>query len=192
MTERLRAHNVSLADGALVLRPMTEDDWDILFKWNSDREVLYFAGDDESWTLPAMQAMYRGVSERALTFVAELDGVPAGECWLQEMNLEEILSRFPKETRLYRIDLMIGDKDLWGRGLGTRMIALLVRLGFETQGADAVFGCGIADYNSRSMRAFEKNGFVLHEIRCEGPGKAAKKRYNLILTRAAWQGRPSG
>ena len=38
----LRAHEVHLAPGAICLRPMTEDDWDVLLPWNSDPEVLYY------------------------------------------------------------------------------------------------------------------------------------------------------
>src|SRR5262245_33981267 len=70
---------------------------------------------------------------------------PIGECWLQEMNLERILRQHPGRN-CRRIDLMIGEKDYRGRGLGTEMIGLLTALAFE-QGADMVFGCDIADYN---------------------------------------------
>jgi hypothetical protein len=39
------------------------------------------------------------------------------------------------ETRLFyrRIDLMIGEKRLWGRGLGTDTIRTLTRFGLEEE-----------------------------------------------------------
>ncbi|MHC4341129.1 MAG: GNAT family N-acetyltransferase [Planctomycetota bacterium] len=158
----IRAHDIVLADGPLTLRPMTEDDWDLLLRWNNDPEVLRFAEGDEvlSRTLEEVQAVYRGVSQRAFMFTAELEGRPIGECWLQEMNLRRILGRFPKEADLRRIDLVIGETELWGHGWGSRMIALLVGFGFQRKNAGAIFACDISDQNPRSLRAFAKNGFV--------------------------------
>ena len=40
MSDRLREHFITLSDGDLVLRPMTEDDWETELRWNSDPEVL--------------------------------------------------------------------------------------------------------------------------------------------------------
>lgn len=184
--ERLWEHPVSLVDGDLRLRPLTEDDWDILLRWNSDPDVLYYCeGDDvQSYTLAEVQGIYRSVSQTAFCFVMEWQDAPVGECWLQRMNLERVLVAFPDQD-LRRIDLTIGEKAYWGRGLGTRVIALLTRLGFH-QGADAIFGCDIADYNPRSRRAFEKNGFELWRTNEEAPGRKAHHTYDLILTRRRW------
>ena len=134
---KLREHETVLRGEKVVLRPMTEGDWDILLKWNSDPEVLYFSeGDDvTSYSLEDIQGMYRGVSQSAFCFVIELDGRPIGECWLQRMNLKRILKRYPGQD-CRRIDLMIGEKDLWGRGLGTDVIQTLTGFGFEEEGAD--------------------------------------------------------
>ena len=81
-----------------------------------------------------------------------------------EMNLERILSRYPKEMDLRRIDLTIGEKEFWDQGWGTRMIALLTQFGFQKCNADAIFGCDVGDYNPRSRRAFEKNGYVIDRV----------------------------
>lgn len=86
---KLQEHQVTLRGRRVVLRPMTEQDWDVLLRWNSDPEVLYYAeGDDiRSHTLEQVQAIYRSVSRRALCFIIEVEGTPIGECWLQEVNL---------------------------------------------------------------------------------------------------------
>jgi RimJ/RimL family protein N-acetyltransferase len=167
---------------------MTEDDWDILLKWNSDPEALYFCeGDDiTSWELEPMQEMYREVSQDAFCFIIEFEGQPVGECWLQRMNLDRILSKYPgKDIR--RIDLMIGEKSLWGCGLGTDVICTLTRFGFEEQNADVIFGCTIADYNPRSLSAFQKVGYEL-DVKIEmEPGKKARYEYDVAITREKWQ-----
>ncbi len=46
---QLRMHTVYLAGSHCALRPMTEEDWPLLLRWNNDPDVLYFAeGDDVS------------------------------------------------------------------------------------------------------------------------------------------------
>ena len=186
----LRTHDVTLADGNLVLRPMTEADWDVLLRWNNDPEVLYYAeGDDiDSWSLEDMQGMYRQVSQTAYCFIIELDGQPIGECWLQQMNLERILSRYPGQD-CRRIDLMIGEKLLWGRGYGTQAIRLLTRFGFEQQQADYIFGCDVADYNPGSQRAFQKVGFQQDARIAQPPGHKAAFVYDYVLSRADYLAR---
>jgi aminoglycoside 6'-N-acetyltransferase len=133
---KLRSHTVVLRGPHVVLRPMTEHDWPILLKWNTDPQVLYFAeGDDVSaYTLEQIQEIYRTVSQSAFCFVAEVDHQPVGEGWLQAMNLARILTRYPGQD-CRRIDLMIGEKAWWGRGLGTEMIELLTAFAFLTETA---------------------------------------------------------
>jgi RimJ/RimL family protein N-acetyltransferase len=184
VNDRLSEHASTLTDGRTVLRPMTEGDWPDLLRWNNDPEVLHYTeGDDvSSRTLAEVQAIYRSVSRDAFMFMVEVDGAPVGECWLQRMNLDRILRRYPgRDCR--RIDLMIGEKALWGGGIGTAAIRLLTRFGFERERADAIFGCDIADYNPRSRRAFEKNGFVVDAAYPEPPALKARVRFDLVLTR---------
>jgi RimJ/RimL family protein N-acetyltransferase len=181
---RLRPHSVTLCGERVTLRPMTEDDWDLLLRWNNDPEVLYFSEGDEvcQYTLDQVQQIYRGVSQRAFCFMVEVGGVPIGECWLQQMNLARILDRYPgKDCR--RIDLMIGEKAWWGQGLGTDVIHLLVRFAFE-QGADLVFGCDVADSNPASLRAFQRAGFRPEDTLDQPAGAKACRRYDLVLSRA--------
>jgi RimJ/RimL family protein N-acetyltransferase len=183
--QRLRVHDIQLSDANLLLRPMTEADWPVLLRWNNDPEVLYYAegANVTSRTLEETQGIYRDVSQHAFNFIAELDGRPIGECWLQEMNLKRVLSRYPNTMDLRRIDLTMGEKTLWGQGYGTRIIRALVRFAFDECRADAVFGCDVADYNPRSRCAFEKNGFVVDQAIAQKPGRKAQVVFDMVLTR---------
>lgn len=165
---------------------MTEGDWPILLKWNSDPEVLYFAEGDNvtSYNLEQVQGLYRGVSQTAFCFIIELEGRPIGECWLQRMNLERILRKYPG-LDCRRIDLMIGEKDVWGQGLGTEVIGLLTGFAFDREKADIVFGCDIADYNPASLRAFQKNGYKVAARIEQPPGSKAQSCYDLLLARSS-------
>jgi RimJ/RimL family protein N-acetyltransferase len=181
---KLRKHEIALHGERVSLRPMTENDWDILWKWNNDPDVLYFAEGDEvgAYTLDQVQQIYRGVSQNAFCFIIQVDDKPIGDCWLQQMNLERILEAHP-EAECRRIDLMIGEKEWWGRGLGTEVIRLLTKFAFEREKADFVFGCDIADYNLASLRAFQKAGYQV-ETKIEQPlGGKAHYCYDLVLSR---------
>jgi aminoglycoside 6'-N-acetyltransferase len=185
---KLKEHSVVLRGDSVVLRPMTEDDWGVLLKWNSDPEVLYFCeGDDiTSWELEPMKKLYRGASQKAFCFIIEFGGRPIGECWLQRMNLDRILEKYPGED-IRRIDLMIGEKLLWGRGLGTDVIRTLTRFGFEEQNADMIFGCSIGDYNPRSVKAFQKVGYEIDAKIEQSHGKKAQYEIDVVIDREAWR-----
>ena len=172
------------------LRPMAESDWDILTKWNNDPRVLYYAegGDITSRTVEEVQELYRGVSATAFCFIIEIDGQPIGECWLQKMNLDRILrERAGLDCR--RIDLMIGEKHYWGQGIGTVVIRLLTEFGFSRESADMIFGCDIADYNVRSLRAFQRVGYQIVSKIEEKPGGKSKYNYDVALTKAQFADR---
>ncbi len=162
---------------------MTEDDWDILLKWNSDPEVIYFSdgGNTTPRGLQRVQQIYRGVSQNAFCFIVEVDGSLVGEGWLQKMNIDRIIEKYP-EKDCRRIDLMIGEKNLWGQGLGTDTICTLTRFGFECEKADIVFGL-VGDYNQRSTKAFQKAGYKIDAKIKEPQGSIAKFSYDLAIRR---------
>jgi aminoglycoside 6'-N-acetyltransferase len=160
----IQIHHVVLqgcgAYGArLLLRPMSEGDSLSLHKWNNDPDVLLFSEGDEvvSRTMEETMSVYRQVSKTAFCFVAELDGRPIGECWLQRMNLQHVLDKYGG-LDCRRVDLMIGEPALWGKDIGTEMIATLTLFGCDTEDADVLFGM-VSSHNGRSLRAFEKAGY---------------------------------
>ena len=174
---KLKRHSIVLEGTSpsnirIRLRPMMDSDWDLLLKWNNDPEVLYYAeGDDiTSYTLKDIKSLYCSVCARATCFIIEADGVPIGECWLQEMNIERVIESYP-DMDVRRIDLVIGEKDHWKKGIGTTVICMLTEFGFDQEKADLIFEPGIADYNPRSLRAFQKVGYeIVGEIE-EEPDK---------------------
>ena len=156
----LATHDVVLHGESVTLRPMTEDDWGLLFGWNNDAVLMELVESEgfEPRSLKEIQSIYRWISTHAYCFMIEVEGVAIGECWLQRMNLRRIVEQFPGSD-LWRIDLMIGVKELWGRGYGSEAIRLLIEFGFGRLRADGIFGL-VSAGNARSRRAFEKCGFV--------------------------------
>lgn len=184
---KLKEHEITLWGEKIILRPMTENDWNILLKWNNDPDVLFFSegSDVTSYTLEDVQGIYRGTSRKAFCFILELDGKPLGECWLQWMNLDRILNKYPdKDCR--RIDLMIGEKDVWGQGFGTDVIRTLTTFGFEEENTDMIFGL-VGDYNTRSIKAFKRAGYAIDEKVKGTLGKKAQYNYDLVLTKEQYE-----
>jgi RimJ/RimL family protein N-acetyltransferase len=190
---RLIEHSVRLQGKKALLRPMTENDWDILFRWNNDPEVLYYVENEDidSQSMEQVHRIYRQVSQNAYCFIIVVNNRPAGECWLQKMNLKRIKEKYPgRDCR--RIDIMIGEKDLWGKGIGTDVIGTLTAFGFEVEMADMIFGCGVADYNPRSRKAFTKNGYIVDAMNEQPSGGKAKVCYDLVIDRERFTGEKKG
>jgi len=183
--EVLPGHDVRLKDNDLVLRPMREDDLPRALEWDNDPEVFYSMQSETQplFTLEDLGDMYRGVARAAHVFVIELAGRDIGTCWLQDMNIERLKQRFPGRA-LKRIDLLIGINDMWGRGIGTRVIRLLTRFGLDRLGADAIFAVGIYDFNARSLGAFRNVGFRPFEVvPTSSPGKGGTIDHILVIDR---------
>jgi hypothetical protein len=108
-TSQLRNHNFVQVDQDLVLRPMTEGDWDAVLEWADDPEVLWFSEADnvEHRTREEHQRIYRAVSHTpADVFIFEVNGTPMGDGWLQRMSLARVLDANPgKDCR--RVDLQL-------------------------------------------------------------------------------------
>ena len=165
---------------------MTEDDWDVLHKWNSDPEVLYYAdGNADGYSLEMVKRIYRGVCKNAFCFIIEYKEQPIGECYLQKMNLERILDKMPGKD-LRRIDIMIGEKESWGKGLGTEAVRMLVEFGFEKERTDAIFGCDVGDYNVRSIGMFKSMGFKIHS-EIEEKSTGGSLAFDMVLTSEMYQ-----
>lgn len=77
---KLRERKIVLRAERVVLQPLTEDDWGLLLRWNSDPKVLYFTeGDDvSSYNLDQIHEIYQGVSQTAFCFIIKVNGIPVG------------------------------------------------------------------------------------------------------------------
>ena len=171
-SERLRRHDVTLGAGRVVLRPLTEGDWELVVGlWNDQSIACYADAAPSTYTTEQVQGIVRGISWTGFCFVIEFEGRPVGECWLQEMNVARVLRRYPG-LDCRRIDIEI-QKDFWDRGIGSTAIGLLVSFGFESEGADGIFAVDVGEENGRSLRAFGKSGFGVEGV--EG------KRLDLVV-----------
>ncbi len=133
-------------------------DSDMLRRWLAQPHVAKWWGDPAR----AMQHARECAPESHALIVA--DGTPVGYlCW-QEPPKGELegaeLADLP--SGLVDIDILIGDADLLGHGVGSRALELLLaRLRCDPSLAFA--GLGTSASNANAIRCYEKAGFRLHQ-----------------------------
>jgi RimJ/RimL family protein N-acetyltransferase len=156
-----------MTERAIGFRPMTEEDLRLVHEWLRRPHVQRWWNDRPS---------YEGVRDRYLPaiegtdptdlYIAHLDGRPIG--FVQTY----LVSSYPGFARLVGagegvagMDLLIGEEELTGRGLGTELIR---RFAEEVVFANPATSACLADphvENLASIRAFEKAGFrIVDEI----------------------------
>ncbi|MBI1929147.1 GNAT family N-acetyltransferase [Candidatus Poribacteria bacterium] len=160
MANLVQQHTVHLHGEKTRLRPFTDADIPIAWRWNQDAEVLYYAEGDEvtERTLEDVKGIYRLMSQQGYLFIIETgDGVPIGEVCLQWMNLERADVK-PGE-QVMRLPIMIGERSYWGKGYGKDVISTLMRYAFLELKIDRLCAMGVSAFNARSLGMFSSLGF---------------------------------
>ena len=154
-----------LVDGDLVLRPMAADDFATMAGWLSDPRVLsWFGGRDRPMSLLDITAKYtpRLAGRVPVTcLIAEYQRLPVG--YLQfyrwrDFAADAAVLRLSTLDNPYGLDLFIGRPELWGAGLGSRMLRLTLDHLFDTVRARRV-ALSAMSHNYRAQRAYQKVGF---------------------------------
>ncbi len=160
----ISTHDITLHGGneryKIVLRPLSDKYLPYLYRWNSDPEVLYWSeGEDvQSYPPETVHRIYGGISRDNPCFAVEVNDEIIGVCWLQKINIPEVSKMYAADADIRRVDMTIGEKAFWGKGIGTLFVGMLVKYAFECECVD-VLHCFCEDYNFRSRRVWEKNGF---------------------------------
>ena|GEM_PF-102542 len=169
----------ALREHTLTLRPLSDDHLPLLYKWNTDPEVLYWnegPDADPNDNNPAtVQSIYKETSNAGHCFIIEIDGTAIGECLLCQMTVDYIVEKYPATTDIRRIDILIGEKAYWNKGIGSAIVQMLVDWAFNHEKTDIIYGI-TGDYNKRSGRIFQKNGFQLFQ---KHPTQYARKEEGL-------------
>lgn len=194
----IQTHDVTLYGGNdkynIILRPLCDAHLPLLYKWNADPEVLYWTegGTDNrnrTYGEETVHDIYGGVSQSAFCFLIEVNGVPVGECWLQHMNMPDVKAMYDPSLDVRRIDMAIGEKEYWNRGIGTLFIGMLIDFAFSSEHVD-VLHCFCEDYNVRSRRMWEKHGFTLALAEELPQPQKGKLQLHWRLTRQEFMERP--
>jgi len=141
----------------VALGVLVKEDIDVLWYWVNDKEVTQYLSEnlfhkihtremEKNW----LESILEG-KEDTLTFAILL---------LPEYRMVGIisLSRINWINRNAELAIFIGAKELWGKGIGTEAIILLLVYAFNILDLKKVY-LRVFEYNKRAIRCYEKVGF---------------------------------
>jgi RimJ/RimL family protein N-acetyltransferase len=139
-----------------MLVPLREEDAETLFLWITDRELVELSS---RFAPPTPEQHRRWFDEVRSGDDVEIYGIRLvedegrliGSCQLHSID---------HDHKSAELQIRIGERDSWGRGLGTEAVTLLVRRAFEGLGLHRV-QLQVFATNARAIRAYEKAGFEL-------------------------------
>ena len=80
-----------------------------------------------------------------------------------------------------RIDMMIGDKNFGGKGIGSALVGILTDYAFECDNVDVLHIPGVFDFNIRSQKTFLRNGYKFVKAVDVANSKKMKQEYHYAL-----------
>ncbi|HVB24868.1 MAG TPA: GNAT family protein [Ktedonobacteraceae bacterium] len=137
----------------VTLRPLELDDIDLMYQWEANIELDILSG----WTPKRSLATFRQKFEKRITepeddrytFGIQFEGRLVGYVELV------MIDHFERRTF---ISILIGDKQLWGRGIGSTALRILLDYAFTVQAMEKI--CAeVYGLNPRSQRPMERVGF---------------------------------
>ncbi|MDQ3751935.1 MAG: GNAT family N-acetyltransferase [Actinomycetota bacterium] len=144
-----------LKGNKVLLRPVTEDDLETIWPWDSDIDLVALADDEpplprsfESFREQLKKIMAK--PEEVALFAIEADGSLIGTC---------SLFHFDVTAHNVELGIFIGDRSYWGRGYGREAIGLLLEYAFRFRNQRKVY-LGTFDDNERAIRSYRACGFV--------------------------------
>ena len=145
----------------LYIRPMTTNDFHLMVKWLNNQKVLEFYEEPPS-NLDRVINKYgpRIEGDHYVTpCIVEYKNKPIG--YIQYYKIQESdLEKYGLLTNqdIYGIDQFIGEPQLWGKGIGSLMIQLMLDYLWDNKGASKVV-LDVKKNNKRAISSYNKCGF---------------------------------
>ncbi|WP_343327796.1 GNAT family N-acetyltransferase [Lentibacillus saliphilus] len=144
--------------GTISVRSLTQHDKHLLVKWLSDPSVLaFYEGRDNPYDLKRVDEHFFQTEKNVQRCIVTYQNTPIG--YIQYYLVTSETSKLNLGTgRHFGMDLFIGERDFWNKGIGTKLVQGMVDYLIAEEQADQV----IVDpqiTNKRAIRCYEKCGF---------------------------------
>jgi len=174
----------------IVIRKMMDmqEEYMAMTKWLTNPEILiYYDGRDKTYNVNTVKNKYypRIIGKDPVTpCMIEDKGQLIG--YVQFYRIES--KEYDKHNQLsldhykspYGIDLFIGEVNYQNKGIGGKVINVLIQYLFETEGADVIF-IDPQTWNSRAIKCYTKSGFSPVKVLTNRELHEGKLRDNLIM-----------
>ncbi|MEW8978451.1 MAG: GNAT family protein [Symbiobacterium sp.] len=165
---------------AVRLRPVEADDLSLLRRWDEDPVIAALMGRRFVNVDPADWLRNLRGDRSGRMWMIEWQGQPVGEVELAQANYR---------ARTAEIRICVGERELWGKGIGTAAMACSLDHAFGPMALEIVY-LRVFATNQRAIRLYERLGF-----RPEGVLAPSRRRGDpapvvlMKLTRRCWQQR---
>jgi len=152
--------DTSATGEAVKLRLMQASDLPLMHAWLQREHVRAWWGRERLETLASVENKYlpRVRGETHVTpFIAMVDGMPIGYCQSYRVAADEFWQD-ETNTGARGCDQFLGEVQLLGQGLGTRLVRALVHTLFDDVAVTKI-QTGPSPANARAIRCYEKAGF---------------------------------
>jgi len=142
------------AKNGVTLRPLEPSDAEVMYAWHKDYilDILAAWGRTKSFAAfqKKLEDMLLEPPDDLVIFGIEFDGRLVGRLELALIDFEQ---------RRCHVGLYIGDRNVWGRGVGKTALVIAVDYAFTVLNLEKV-AAEVYDFNTRSQRLMESAGFV--------------------------------
>ena len=154
------AHYKRLVGEKVYLSPISTEDMDLFMKWVNDPEIGYTTTfHPRVISLTQERDFVDSLARNGNTFsIVTIDGDRViGNCSF--FRVDDI-------NRHAEIGIIIGERDMHGKGYGTDALGLLVKFGFENRNYNNI-SLHVYDFNTRGIACYEKVGFKKQGVQRE-------------------------
>ncbi|GAB3407007.1 GNAT family N-acetyltransferase [Flindersiella endophytica] len=142
------------------LRRLTDADYPLLTEWMNDPEVAEF------WLLAGPEALTRAhvahvsADGHSVSYLGRLDGEPMSYWELYRADQDALATHYAAESYDGGIHLLLGPSRFRGKGLGAQLLQEVARRMFAEEQRMRRIVAEPDVRNERSVRCFERAGFV--------------------------------
>ncbi|UQX55205.1 acetyltransferase [Cytobacillus pseudoceanisediminis] len=125
----------------LLIRLMNDNDFEVMVKWLNDQSVLEFYEEPPSNIDMVIKKYGPKVEGKhyVIPCIVEYKNEPVGYIQYYELQEDELKRYgYSANKNIYGIDQFIGDTQLWGKGIGTTMILMMLNYLSKNKGASSV------------------------------------------------------
>jgi RimJ/RimL family protein N-acetyltransferase len=138
----------------VTLRPFEIEDIDTFYKWDTNAEVNILSG----WTPRRSKAQAQQFYEQRILEPPE--NLETFSILVKEqLTGYAQLALIDREEKRAAVGIVIGERQLWGRGIASTALRILLDYAFTVVGLEKVFA-EVYGINTRSLHLMERVGFL--------------------------------
>lgn len=132
-----------------IIREVIKSDVPTFHKFATDREVAYFNNTDMMESFESFHKRYEPY------FLGQIDNLKIFTICIDEMIIGKMDITYDLKNRSGEFNIVIGNKNFWGRGYGLKALNVLFRYAFNNLGLNRL-SCKVYAFNYRMMNLLRK------------------------------------